>query len=55
MLAVSRLIVCANVTTNSSSFDVFKYVNQLIGTDNGGGQAVEVKSSLVAGRQLIGG
>ena len=37
MLAVSRLIVCANVTTNSSSFDVFKYINQLIGTDNGGG------------------
>ncbi len=43
LLALSRLTACANVTSNSSSFDVFDYVNQLIGTDNGGEQAIGVK------------
>ena len=42
LLFLSRLAVCANITTNGSTFDVFDYVNQLIGTDNGGGQAVGV-------------
>ena len=54
VLVLSRLTTCANVTTDSSSFDVFKYVNQLIGTDNGGEQAVKFKPLSVAGRYLIG-
>ena len=39
VLALSQLIACANITSNST-FDVFNYVNQLIGTNNGGGRAI---------------
>lgn len=43
LLSLIWLTACANVTSKSSSFDVFDYVNQLIGTDNGGEQAIGVK------------
>lgn len=46
LLALSQLTACANVTSNSSSFDVFKYVNQLIGSNNGGEQAIGVRLAI---------
>ena len=43
LLDLSRMTACVNVTTDSSAFDVFTYVNQLIGTDNGGEQDLGLK------------
>jgi hypothetical protein len=57
LLSLIWLTACANVTSNSSSFDVFNYVNQLIGTDNGGEQAIgiQVFLSTLARKRLTWG